>query len=66
MAQLAGALSCRPKGCGLNPWSGHVRETTDQCLSRSDAILSLPLLLHSLESINISSGEDKNKQCLRN
>ena len=30
VAQLVGALSCKPKGCGFNSQSGHVQEATDQ------------------------------------
>ena len=40
MAQLVGASSCAPKGCGFDPQSGDVQEATDQCFSHIDISLS--------------------------
>ena len=33
VAQLVGASACAPKGHGFDPWSGHVWETANGCLS---------------------------------
>ena len=70
VAQLVGASSRAPKGCGLGSGSGHITRLWVQplvraCgggnqsifLSHGDVPLSLPLLL-SPKSINISSGKD--------
>ena len=64
---MVGELSCTPKGCGFNLWSGCVWEVTNQCFSLSfspvfpSLFLSLPL---SLKSIYSSSGEDIKKKKL--
>ena len=59
VAQLVGASSYTPKGCGLNPQSGHmpglqarspvggVQEATDQCFSLTSMFLSLSFPLSS-------------------
>ena len=45
-----GVLSCAPKVCRFDPWSGRVGKATDGCYS-----LLRPL---SLKSRSLSSGED--------
>ena len=69
-ARLVGALSCAPKVCGVDFWSGHIPRvpvrfpvgthmggTWPMFLSHIHVSLSLSLPL-SLKSINISFGED--------
>ena len=42
VAQLVGASSPTPKGCGFDPWPGHIWEATDGCFLHVDDSLSLP------------------------
>ena len=58
-AQILGTSSCTPKGCGFDPWSGHVWEATDVSLLHQCFSLPLPI---SLKSISLSSNEDKKKR----
>nr|KAF6300571.1 hypothetical protein mMyoMyo1_009045 [Myotis myotis] len=67
VAQLVGALSQAPKGCGLDSQSGHIPRVADwipgwgtyrRQLIDVDVSLSLP---RSLKSINISLGKDFKK-----
>ena len=53
VAQLVGAWSRMPKGCGFDPWTGHVREAIGWCFFLSHIDISF-----SLKSINKSLGED--------
>ena len=52
---LVGSLSCPPKGCGFDPQSGPIQDTTNQCLSyihvsSLSLSLSLPLSLKSMKT----------------
>ena len=55
VAQLVGALSRTPIGCGFDPWSRHIWGNQSMFLSFS---FFFPL---SIKAINISSGEDVKK-----
>ena len=70
MAQLAGASSCKLKGCGkvveLNDLlSGHVQEATNQCflfLSHTDVSFSLSLSLSLKAILKMPLEDDKKKK----
>ena len=57
LVHLVGVSSYTPKGCRFNSWLRCIQEAADQCFSLTLMFLSL-----SLESINISSGEDFKKK----
>ena len=75
VALLVGGLSYRQKGCGFDSWSGHIPRSRvwspvrewmrgDPSMFLSHVYVSFPffLLLFSLKSMSMSSGEDKKKK----